>query len=52
MSCPLCKSNDVRELECNTETTDNFENGKFIMRHNIQFLFCMDCNNIFGKRSK
>jgi len=51
MACPLCKSNDIRELQDITETIDNFKNGKYIISYNITFYFCMDCNNIFGKKS-
>lgn len=49
MSCPLCKSNDIRELQCNTETLSKF-NGKYSIEYNINLYFCMDCNNIFGKK--
>jgi len=39
MSCPICKSNDIRELENNTETIDNFENGKYHIRYYFLFLY-------------
>jgi len=51
MACPLCKSNDIRELQDITETTDNFKSSKYIIGYDITFYFCMDCNNIFGKKS-
>ena len=51
MACPICKSNDIRELENSTETINNFENGKYLIGYDITFYFCMDCNNIFGKKS-
>ena len=52
MSCPLCKSNDVRELGCTTKTIDNFRLGKFLLSYDIDLYYCMNCNNVFGKRSK
>ena len=50
MSCPLCKSNDVKELEINTETTKSFYKV-YESSYDINLYFCMDCNNIFGKKS-
>lgn len=49
MSCPICKNNDIRKLEINTET-NNYENGKYLIGYDITFYFCMDCNNVFGKK--
>lgn len=52
MTCPLCKSNDIRKLDFNRETEISYSEGKFLMSYDITFYYCMDCNNIFGKRDK
>ena len=50
MVCPLCKSNDIKELEINTETIKSFSKI-YESSYDINLYFCMDCNNIFGKKS-
>ena len=50
MTCPICKSNDIKELGINTETIKSFSKI-YESSYDINFYFCMDCNNIFGKKS-
>jgi len=57
MNCHLCKSNDIKELKINTETIKSFNkiiksfNKIYKSSYDINLYFCMDCNNIFGKKS-
>ena len=50
MKCPICKSENHTLLR-NTNTIEKRIKKKHDYTWNIDIVFCMNCNNIFGIKS-
>ena len=50
MSCPICKSENNTLLR-NTKSIEKGFKRKHNYTWNIDIMFCLDCNNIYGIKS-